>query len=1670
MPSLNALGTAFREDFNTLVNTGSSSTLPSGWFISESGTSATVNGQYAAGTGSSNAGDTYSFGAAGSTDRSLGVQRSGTNTPTIGAQFTNDTGTTITSLQIAYTGEQWRLGAANRPDRLDFQISFDATSLTTGTWIDVNSLDFTSPTTAGTVGALDGNAAANRTAVSGTYDILAGIPAGASFWIRWLDFDASGADDGMGIDDFSITAIGEAANPGIFSVASASASEEQGFVDLLVTRTGGSSGAATVSYTLAGVTATAGADFNATAGTISFADGETQRAIRVAVTNDSLFEGDETFEVTLTGTTAGSIGTATATGTIINDDASPQPATLSIANASVTEGNSGTTQIRFEVTRTGSGSGEASANYTVNFGNADAADFVSGSAFVGRVTLVDGEWVDVITLDVLGDTVVEPDETFTITLSNANMGTQIGTATATGTIANDDIAPAPIANVFVNELHYDNAGGDVNEAIEVAGVAGTNLAGWRIVLYNGNGGVAYAATGGSANGIALSGIIPDQSNGFGTLSFPAPGIQNGAPDGFALVDNLGRVVQFLSYEGTFTATNGPAAGLTSTDIGVAQDGDAIGTSLQLTGTGSSYEDFVWAPAQTSTNAAANTGQSFLSPNAPGELRILDTSVVEGDAGTRNLVFTVRRAGASGLTTTVDYTINLDGTANAADLGSGAVLSGTLTFAPGVSSQQIVVPIQGDTLAELNETLSVTLANASNATIIDGSATGTITNDDPVDLAIYTIQGLGHRSEYVGQTVITRGIVTAVDTNGYYIQDATGDGDKRTSDAVFVFTNGAPGRSVGDSVEVRGTVAEFLPGNNTTNLTITQINQSAATLVSTGNALPAATLISAGSGGVLPPSAVFEDDNFQVYDPQNDAADFYESLEGMRVTIEAPLVTGNTNEFGETFVVASGGTGATGVNSRGGITISGDANNVDDYNPERIQIDDNANLFAGFRPDYTQGDVLSNVTGIISYNFQTYELQVTEAVTVTTDAGPLTRETTTLFSTPDRLTIATYNVENLDPSDGAVKFNLLASDIVFNLRAPDIIALQEIQDADGAGSGSNLSGTVTANLIIEAINAAGGPQYAYVEVAPSAPNTTGGEPNGNIRNGYLYQVNRVDYVEGSATLVPGAAFNNSRSPLAATFTFNEQTITAINVHSTSRGGSSPLFGAQQPPVNAGEGARIAQSEAIRAYVTNILSNNPGANIAVLGDFNGFYFEESLELLEQGGILSNILRELPEAERYTYYFGGNAQALDNFLVTPGLLENIIVDAVHINSEQAAGPNRVSDHDPLLASFLLPLPNAAPTNLVLGNASVAENSAAGTVVGTLSATDRASDTLLYELVDNAGGRFVVDAVTGVITTTAAFDFEATPSLAITAKVTDQGGLSTEKAFTIGVTDVNEAPVAANDTVSVNEDGTTDNLWSLLLGNDTDHDAGSTLTISAVNDSQTLGTLVFDPVSKSLRYVADDDSFDALAPGEVVTDRFTYTVRDAGGLTSTATVEVRVTGIADGVTRYGSIFSDMLNGTAGEDTLYGLTGNDTLNGLGGHDELWGGIGNDRLFGGEGNDQLSGGLGNDLLDGGTGDDRLSGDGGNDTLTGGAGRDSFSFSFLAGNDTIMDFNTAEDSILLDSGVDIVRTRVRDVNRDGVNDLELTLSFGGSVTLLGVSDFNAVNVSQEKLPFFTETLF
>lgn len=157
---------------------------------------------------------------------------------------------------------------------------------------------------------------------------------------------------------------------------------------------------------------------------------------------------------------------------------------------------------------------------------------------------------------------------------------------------------------WINEIHYDNESTDVNEFVEVAGSAGMDLVGWQLIAYNGSNGASYKT-------VNLSGTIANQSNGFGVLDFATAGLQNGGPDGIALIDDTGTVVQFLSYEGSFAASDGPAVGMTSTNIGVNETTSTpIGQSLQLTGIGNEYAQFTWASPMTNTAGFINTNQSF----------------------------------------------------------------------------------------------------------------------------------------------------------------------------------------------------------------------------------------------------------------------------------------------------------------------------------------------------------------------------------------------------------------------------------------------------------------------------------------------------------------------------------------------------------------------------------------------------------------------------------------------------------------------------------------------------------------------------------------------------------------------------------------------------------------------------------------------------------------------------------------------------------------------------------------------------------------------------------------------------------------------------------------------------------------------------------------------------
>jgi predicted extracellular nuclease len=328
-------GGAYTQNFNTLAITGTSGTLPAGWLFSESGTNA--NALYTAGTGSSNTGDTYSFGTASNVERALGGLQSGSLIPTIGAAFTNNTGGTVTSLAIAYTGEQWRLGATGRADRIDFQYSLNATSLTTGTWTDVNNLDFTGPITAGTVGALDGNLAANRTSLSFTITGLS-IANGATFYIRWSSFDASGADDGLAVDDFSITPDGGGNSISINDVSMLEGNSGTTAFTFTVSLSS-PAGSGGVSFDIATANNSAIAPGDYTANSLvsqTISSGNSTYSFTVLVNGDVTSEPNETFFVNLSNVTGATVGDGQGIGTIENDDCSPTHTIAQIQGSGIT--------------------------------------------------------------------------------------------------------------------------------------------------------------------------------------------------------------------------------------------------------------------------------------------------------------------------------------------------------------------------------------------------------------------------------------------------------------------------------------------------------------------------------------------------------------------------------------------------------------------------------------------------------------------------------------------------------------------------------------------------------------------------------------------------------------------------------------------------------------------------------------------------------------------------------------------------------------------------------------------------------------------------------------------------------------------------------------------------------------------------------------------------------------------------------------------------------------------------------------------------------------------------------------------------------------------------------------------------------------------------------------
>lgn len=444
-----------------------------------------------------------------------------------------------------------------------------------------------------------------------------------------------------------------------------------------VNRGGDLSGTSSVSFAVTGNTAnpTNAADFGGAlpSGSVSFAADESSKTITILVRGDTSLETDEGFLVTLSNPSSGSVlGTAMATGTIVNDDAS-----LSIAavnSSSLAEGHSGNTGFTFAVSRAGNLSGSATVEFAVSGSGANpanAADF-GGTFPAGQVSFAANETTKLISLNVSGDTSVENHEGFTVILSNPQGSVVLNTATATGTILNDD---SSLSIAATNASRAEGATGNtpftftVTRTGDVSGSASANF-------------VVTGSGGSPADAADFSGSLPS-----GTVNFAA------SETSAIITINVSGDTQFEADEGFSVTLSNPSSG------------SILGTT------------------------AANG--TILNDEAALAISVLNASRAEGQSGNTAFTFTVARSGNTSGATAVNFAVTGSGTnaANAADFG-GTLPSGLLSFAANEPSKTITVNVRGDTAVEEDETFSVTLSNPTNGvTLSAAEATGTILNDD-----------------------------------------------------------------------------------------------------------------------------------------------------------------------------------------------------------------------------------------------------------------------------------------------------------------------------------------------------------------------------------------------------------------------------------------------------------------------------------------------------------------------------------------------------------------------------------------------------------------------------------------------------------------------------------------------------------------------------------------------------------------------------------------------------------------------------------------------------------------------------------------------------------------------------------------------------------------------------
>ncbi|KAI5116998.1 hypothetical protein M0805_002667 [Coniferiporia weirii] len=581
------------------------------------------------------------------------------------------------------------------------------------------------------------------------------------------------------------------------------------------------------------------------------------------------------------------------------------------------------------------------------------------------------------------------------------------------------------------------------------------------------------------------------------------------------------------------------------------------------------------------------------------------------------------------------------------------------------------------------------------------------------VAVTDIQGNAFVSPLKGESVKNvTGIVTAKGPDGFWIAGPKVDDDS-VSNGLNVFTDSKTIQNqvaVGDMISLSGVVSEFRSSSDPDNLLGTELDSpSDIVVISSGNEVVPVVL------GVdrSPPTEKLSSldkgqDGFLAVPNNQSLVDVANPL----VNVKSPIVTDFENSFGEIFVY--GDWPVTGKNSRGGITMTFASDGTPDGNPETVII--GAPLDGTSNPSVAVGQTLSDITGVILYQFGFFYVMPTTAPKVISSPDFTVPATTITSSSSDPcvVTIGDYNVDNMAPTSTTLP--TVAQHIATKLNSPDFLFVQEIQDNSGPTDDGVVIANVTMQTIADAVVKAGGAQYSFLEIPP-VNDMDGGEPGGNIRQVYFYRADKFKLAGDSSiggstnataiivddsgqlglSLNPGridptnSAWDSSRKPLAAVWESvlpesTGQRFFTVNLHLIAKTGSTTVQGNARPPVNLGVDQRTSQVEIVASFVNSILSKDANASVIVGGDCNEFIMARSV-FASFDGILTDVdeVAGIEDVERYTYVFDQNNEQLDHLFVSGAIANRgVEVEHIHVNNWASDISLRASDHDPSVAKL--------------------------------------------------------------------------------------------------------------------------------------------------------------------------------------------------------------------------------------------------------------------------------------------------------------------------------------------------------------------------------------------------